>query len=215
MELAFTIGIVLHATLGGLCLLSGAVAMATRKAPGKHPLAGRIFAVSLVLAYLAILFNVVMKQNLFMLGIGGFAAYAGIDGWRSLRRYKGVLAPTMQPADMAFIGLLGLLTLVLASFGVRLLVGGNGMGWICVAFAVLGGALIRGSVTRLRGDIPRPQWLVAHIGLMSGAFGAALTALAAVQLEGLLGGFDWVIWVAPTVVMGFFARTQEKRMGLR
>ena len=206
----------LHAGLGVICLLTGAVAIASKKAAGRHPLAGRIFAVSLILVYASILLNIVVKQNIFMLGIGWLAVYAGIDGWRSLRRFQGRLEPTPQPLDYALVGLCALGALALAVFGARVLVAsGNFMGVVCIGFAVLAGFVMRGTVQRLRNPPPRSRWLEAHIGLMSGAFSAAVTAFFAVQFSGRLGSWEWVVWVAPTVLMMTWARREEARRGLR
>ena len=204
-----------HAGIGVVCLVSGAMALLSKKGAGRHPFSGRIFVASLSLLFVAILFNIVVQKNVFMLGIGWLAVYAGIDGWRSLRRFKGLLEPEPQPLDKVLIGLCFLFALMLGGFGVRvLLASGNMMGVVCIAFAALGLGLARGSVQRLRGPASRKVWMKAHIGLMSGAFSAALTAFLAIQLSGRIGSWEWVVWVAPGVLMMGWARRQEKQRGL-
>lgn len=72
----------IHAGLGVICMVSGTLALTARKTRGRHPTAGRVFAVSLVLVYLAILANIVVEKNVFMLGIGWLAVYAPTLGTR-------------------------------------------------------------------------------------------------------------------------------------
>ena len=215
MEQLQQITLVLHGLMGAACLVTGAIAILSKKAGGRHPKAGRVFAVCLVLAYLVILPNIVLQRNVFMLGIGWLAAYAGIDGWRALRRFKGELTVSPQPLDHVMMGLCFLLALALAVFGLRVfLSSGNLLGLVCVGFAALGASLGRASLQRFRETPPRSRWLAAHIGLMSGAFAAALTAFFAVQLSGRIGSWEWVVWVAPTVLMMRWARREEERRGL-
>ena len=52
-----------HAALGIICLVSGLVALTAKKARGRHPNAGRVFAVSLTLTFAAILLNIVVKGD--------------------------------------------------------------------------------------------------------------------------------------------------------
>jgi hypothetical protein len=50
--------------------------------------------------------------------------------------------------------------------------------------------------------------------MMLGAFSAAVTAFLAIQLSGHVGGFEWVIWVAPTLLMSRYGAYEAKRRGL-
>jgi hypothetical protein len=50
--------------------------------------------------------------------------------------------------------------------------------------------------------------------MMTGAFAAALTAFLAIQLSGRLGSFEWVVWVAPTLLMSRYAAFETQRRGL-
>ena len=73
-----------HAALGIVCLISGLLALTAKKAKGRHPNAGRVCAVSLTLTFAAILLNIVVRKNVFMLAIGWLAVSVGIEGWRAL-----------------------------------------------------------------------------------------------------------------------------------
>ena len=59
----------IHAGLGIVCLVSGLIALKAKKVRGRHSNAGRIFGVSLVLTFVAILINIAMRKNVFMLGL--------------------------------------------------------------------------------------------------------------------------------------------------
>lgn len=204
-----------HAGSGFVCLLAGIAALASRKAAGNHPRAGRIFTGALISAYVAILLGIILERNVFMLGIGALAVYAGVDGRRSLQRFKGELPGTATGFDQALNGACALFSVGLGAYGAWVVATtGNMLGAVCIAFAILGGVLVRGSRSRLGGQTSRNGWLAAHIGLMSGAFSAAVTAFFAVQFSGRIGGLEWILWVAPTVVMMVWSGRQTKRMGL-
>ena len=88
------------------------------------------------------------------------------------------------------------------------------MGLVAGAFGLLSGALGRSALQRWREPPSKKIWLALHIQLMCGAFSAALTAFFVLQLQGLLGSFDWVLWIAPVLVMNRYAARALKRRGL-
>jgi len=203
-----------HASLGVVCLLSGVAALIMPKRPRGHPWAGRIFGVSLGLLYLFILPNMIATRNVFLLAIGWLAVFAAFEGTQSLRRSLGRAEPRPGALDYLVNGITVIFCLGLGGFGALALRGGSFLGAVCLAFAVLGLLLVRAVRGRWR-EPPAPQvWLVVHIGMMCGAFSAALTAVLAVQFSGRLGGMEWVLWVAPSVAMQIVAQKQMKARGL-
>jgi hypothetical protein len=215
LEKLLQIALWIHASLGIICLVSGLLALTAKKTKGRHTTAGRVFAVVLPLVYGSILLNIVVQKNVFMLGIGWLAVYAGAEGWRALLRFKGRLAPEPTALDYTLGGTTALLSAGLIAFGVRVFVSSNNvMGLVCAGFGLLGVLLLRGTWQRWKTPPPKEQWLAVHIGMMIGAFSAALTAFLAVQFSGHLGGFEWVIWVAPTLIMTRYGAYETKRRGL-
>ena len=215
MEKLLQTSLWIHASLGIICLVSGILALTAKKTKGRHPAAGRVFAVSLTLAFAAILLNIVVRKNVFMLGMGWLAVYAGVEGWRALLRFKGSLAPKPTAFDYILGGTTALLSVGLIAFGVRVFVSSNNvMGFVCVGFGVLGVYLLRGSWQRWKTPPSKQEWMKVHIGMMLGAFSAAVTAFLAVQLSGHLGGFEWVVWVAPTLIISRYGAYETKRREL-
>jgi hypothetical protein len=204
-----------HGGLGACALVAGGIAAFAPKRAGTHVLAGRVFAVCLLASLLAIAWPVVVRMNVFMMGLGSVACFALLEGWRALRRFRGTLQSAPDAVDYAIVGVTGAVSLALACFGLWVLVRSrNPLGAVCIAFGALGGALLRASIRRWRQDLSRKRWLAVHIGHMSGALGAAVTAAAVVNLEGVFGGFQWVLWVAPTVVANVWSERQIAARGL-
>src|SRR5262245_59893705 len=79
----------LHAACGGLALLSGAVALATRKGSLPHRRAGRVFAVAMVAALVLAQPAILARQN-FLLGLlAPFTLYLVLRGVRVARQRDG------------------------------------------------------------------------------------------------------------------------------
>lgn len=196
-------------------MVSGFVALTAKKSKGPHPTAGRIFAVSLALVYAAILINIVVQKNVFMLGIGWLAVYAGAQGWRALLRFKGTLTPLPTLLDYILAGATALLSVGLVAFGLRaFLSSSNAMGLVCAGFGLLGAVLLRGEWQRWKTPLSKQQWMALHVDMMTGAFSAALTAFLAIQLSGHLGGFEWLLWVGPALLMSRYTGYEKKRRRL-
>ena len=196
-------------------MVSGILALTAKKTKGRHPKAGRVFAVSLTLTFAAILLTIVVKQNVFMLGMGWLAVYAGAEGWRALLRFNGSLTPKPTAFDHILGATTALSSVGFVAFGVRVFVSTNNvMGLVCIGFGLLGVFLLRGTWQRWKAPPSKQQWLSVHIGMMLGAFSAAVTAFLAVQFSGHLGGFEWVVWVAPTLIISRYGAYETKRRGL-
>ena len=215
MEPFLQISTWVHASLGLVCLVSGVLALTAKKAKGRHTNAGRVFLVSLTLTFFAILINIVVQKNVFMLCIGWLAVYAGVMGWRALLRAKDRLAFAATAFDYTLVGTTALLSVGLIVLGIRVLAASNtAMGLVCLGFGLLGALMVRSFWQRQKNPPTKPQWLALHIHMMAGAFSAALTAFFAIQLSGHIGGFEWVVWVAPSLIMSRYATNECKRRGL-
>ena len=211
-----------HASLGAICLISGTVALLSPKKKGRHPLAGKIFVISMVLVVLMILPNMIVKTNIFLTALGWLAIYTSVDGWRALLRFRQRLGPDPTMADYAINGITVVLSLVLIGYGGWVFLGsevfgGKGpalMALVVIGFGLLGLMLATAALKRKNQELERQDWLILHISRMCGAFGAALTAFFAIQLSGHIGGFEWIVWVAPSVVMAMYSKRELKARNL-
>lgn len=208
--------VLLHGGLGALALLAGCVAALAPKKRGLHVWAGRVFASVMLLSLAAISVPIVARANVFMLGLGTVAGFALVEGWRGLWRYRGQLPSGPTWVDRLAAALTGVVALGLGAFGaVGLVRTGDPLYAVCGVFAVLALVLVRGAVGRWReGEVSRDRWLAVHIGHTAGALGAAVTAAAIVNLEGVFGSLQWVLWVGPTLVSTVWARAVMRRRGL-
>ena len=169
----------------------------------------------MLVALVAIAVPIVRRSNVFMMGLGAVAWFAVVEGWRALRRYRGSLDGTPDAVDYTVAALTAAAALGLAVFGVLGLARtGSPLFGVCLAFAWLAGSLLRAASQRWRRQVSRKEWLAVHIGHMSGALGAAVTAAGVVNLEGVFGSMQWVLWVAPTAVSALWARRVLRARGL-
>jgi len=165
----------------------------------------------LALVFVAILPNIIAKQNVFMFGIGGLAVYTSVEGWRALLRARNRLTLAPQALDYIANASCGLSSIGLAVFGGGVFARtGNLLGLVCVGFGVLGVLLVKAAWTRWK-EPPSPEgWLAVHIGMMTGAFSAALTAFVAIQFSGKVGNLEWMLWIAPSVLMSIWSKRQVR-----
>ncbi len=205
------ITLLFHAAFGAVCLLSGIAAFIAAKRPGRHPLAGRIFVGCLILSYIAIVPNMVYKANLFLIGLGFIAVFSAIEGWRTLLRKQGRIPMTPGTLDYTVVAIAILLSVTLIGLGIRVLSRGNSMALVLLAFGVLGIVLSRATWKRWKTHPSPKELLRAHIGMMCGAFSAALTAFVVQQLEEYAGSQQWVLWIAPSFIMTWVGQRATRR----
>ena len=193
METAAEVLIYIHAALGGIALLAGAIALISKKGNSTHKKAGRIFFYTMLSSALLSLVVASLPGHLspFLFSIGLFSSYFIISGYRSLG-FKRPGNSLMWDKILAFsIVLIGL---VMISYPLLL------QGELNIILAVFGGL---GLVFGLR-DMRllkqpkqlRKQWLKLHLGKMTGGYIAAVTAFLVVNqvLPELMN------WFLPTVV---------------
>jgi len=204
-----------HGAMGAVALLAGLGAAMAPKRPGLHVLLGRAFAVTFLVSLVLIAGPIAMRANVAMLGLGAVAWFALIEGWRALYRFRGTLPGAPDLVDYGVVGVTALIALGLMAFGLRgLWLTANPLFGVCLAFAALAGVLVRAAVRRWRSEVSKKQWLAVHIGHMTGALGAAITAAAVVNLEGLFGPLQWILWVGPTVIGSLWAQRAMRARGL-
>ena len=188
--------IYLHAFFGGLALVSGLVPVISKKGAKNHKSFGRIFFFSLLLSSLLGLLITLLPshKNTFLLVIGIFTLYLLISGYRALsyRKSSSLILDKVISTVMVFVGiamilypiiLLGNFKIVLSLFGV-----------IGIAFATRDLIFFRDKQKLIKSR------LRLHIGKISGAYIAAITAFLVVNqmFTGLIS------WIGPSVLGTIF-----------
>lgn len=204
----FKILIILHASFGGLALLSGTVAIIVKKGRSLHKKAGRFFFYSMIGCVISALWAALMPGHYspFLIAVGVFSFYFVFTGFRVLRlKQKSVsivgdkaAAYFMIIACIAMIAyppiLFGKLNLILAVFGAAGLF-----------FAIQDILLFR------HPEKFRDIWLRQHLTRMMGGFTAATTAFIVVSQ--ILP--ELVSWLLPGIMGGalitFWSRSIERK----
>ncbi len=184
--LAFHLLLAVHVLGGGIALLVGPVPMLSRKGGAIHRRAGFGFVVALGSASVSAFVLALCVHDRLLLTIAVLTAFLIVSGQRAARFRLGVSPGTTDAAC----------ALLLAGFGVWLVsrsaypldVTGLFFGAGSVLLAARQWHLLRAA---------RPDWLLAHIAGMGGAYVATATAFLVVNL-----GFlpKPLIFIAPTVI---------------
>lgn len=205
--------IYLHAFLGGIGLLTGAVSIVSKKGGFLHVKSGKTFSVTMIGSALLSLFIAVMPshENLFLFLIGVFTIYLVLAGNRALTlRY-----PKKQEANFTDKGISG--AMLLGSVAM-LLVGGYGVlnglanSVLFLFFGVFGIILTVTDFNNFRKfKEDKNIWLKSHIGRIVGALIASVTAflVAGLNFKNIIA---WTIpTIAGTIFIVFWTRKVAKR----
>lgn len=192
MEIA-RILIIAHASLGGIALFAGMIALIAKKGSDPHKRAGLVFFYSMLSsAVFALVISVYPKhESPFLFTIGIFSSYFLITGYRALK-YK---TDTINYTGDKLLAFLMLLTgICMIAYPIVLI------GKLNIVLTVFGTFSIIQSIQDLR-SYTKPEklkknWLKAHLGKMLGGYIAAITAFVVVNqfLPGVIG------WLAPGLI---------------
>jgi uncharacterized membrane protein len=189
MDQFYTGVLACHIAAGSLALLSGMVAMATRKGGKSHRGAGVTYVGSMLVVALTALFMSSIRPNPFLFAVALFSAALALSGWLPARGDN--------PRWSRVIGTVGIIAaLLLVSIGVWWLLNANYFGVVAIVFAVVAG---RFGYRDLRRHTARTRVsrTIAHVSAMGGAFIATISAVSAVNLDMLP---PLVRWLWPTIV---------------
>lgn len=197
MEDTIQILIYTHVALGGIALLSGAIALSVKKGGGVHKKSGKIFFYTMLISALISLMIAVLPnhENPFLFSIGVFSSYFLLSGYRSLqfkRKNIHLNIDKILAYSIIFVGammllypivLYGKLNIILAVFGI-----------VAIVFGLRDLMLFRQIETL------KKKWLSLHLGKMTGGYIAAVSAFFVVN--NILPGV-WN-WFTPGIVGGFY-----------
>jgi uncharacterized membrane protein len=189
MDQFYTGVLACHIAAGSLAVLSGIVAMATRKGGKSHRGAGVTYVGSMLVVALTALVMSSIRPNPFLFAVALFSAALALSGWLPARGDN--------PRWSRVIGTVGIIAaLLLVSIGVWWLLNANYFGVVAIVFAVVAG---RFGYSDLRRHTARTRVsrTVAHVSAMGGAFIATISAVSAVNLDMLP---PLIRWLWPTII---------------
>jgi uncharacterized membrane protein len=202
MDLA-TILIIIHASLGGIGLISGVISMSSKKGRHLHKTAGKVFVYAMLASAIISIPVCFMPghENMFLFAIAVFTIYLVLSGQRALLYKLNNLKNIKTWIDWLISGVMFCFGLALILEGTFKFLYPNGPTILFLFFGAVSLFLsIQDFRFFVRKDKPATEFISRHIGQMSGAFTASFTAFltAGLQLK------HWLVWVLPTVFITFW-----------
>lgn len=195
MATFLSITLVLHIISGFLSLLAGFFSMLAPKGKTLHRASGRIFFYSMLGVTGSALIISVAKHNSFLLMIGIFSFYQNYSGYRAIKNKS--LRPAWHDWLVLAAGAVNTFFMIYSLQLVLMVFGGIS------CFLVINN--LKDNLAVLRGRVMQPlSWLRRHIGMMTGAYIAAITAFVVVN-TGLFASLPipgWLPWLLPSMILG-------------
>jgi hypothetical protein len=201
----------LHGGVGLLALIGGLGALVSQKGSRAHRLSGRLFMIGMAGAVLFAVPVLIATGNLFLTGMGAFAAYMSWTGWR-LARQRGAAG---GPLDQAVSALMIVLGLLFAAFGgLKLAQGAGGLAVVPIAMGLGTAAFARQHLRWYRAPAAdRRPWVAEHLGAAGGGLIAGLTAFGAAAGTNLLPQLpEPLLWLGPAAVLSPLLMRWGKRV---
>lgn len=206
MEHIIKIFIYIHAFFGGIALFSGLASILFEKGSPKHKKAGKVFSYGMVISSLISLPICWLPnhENNFLFLIGIFTIYLVISGNRVLVFKK---KKEVNLTDKLISGIMLTASVLMLFFGTYFLLKSNSGGILYLFFGITAlGLSIRDF--KFYKNIDKSKILLFHIGKMSGAYIASVTAflVAGLRFEGL------IYWILPSIIGTFFIMYWTKKV---
>lgn len=207
MEFIIKIVIYIHAFFGSLGLLAGFASVIFKKGSSKHKLSGKMFSYSMILSStLSLPICWLPKhENPFLFLIGIFAIYLVLSGNRFLLFQK---RPYATSIDKLISGTLLVGSVFMIALGSYYMYHLQNVGVLYLVFGPLALLMSLRDFKFFR-NFDKSKILKFHIGKMTGAFGASITAflVAGVRLNGL------IYWILPSIIMAIYMMYWFKKIG--
>ncbi len=191
--------LIIHIFAGILALLSGIIAIFSKKGMTTHNISGSVYYWSMIVIGFTAFGIAIPKGNMFLLMIGGFSTYMTLTGVRFLTFRKNSPA-RFRPIDFCFV-VLGLITLIVPTWYFTQ-IGWGRIGGFAIVFLVFGLFLLSMLVRDLKNSTklstyPKVWFLRMHISRMMGAFIATVTAFL---VQNWQSDPVFIAWLLPTVI---------------
>ncbi|MGB0883141.1 MAG: DUF2306 domain-containing protein [Flavobacteriales bacterium] len=197
------ISVLFHASLGGLALLSGGVSIGAKKGSKLHKKSGKLFYYSMLLSSIVAIFITLLpsKRNPFLFSIGIFSLYFLLGGYRSLR-FKNATIDLRIDKLIAYVMMLTSVLMVLIP-----VVFYSKINIILTVFALIGFIFSWRDLGLFKNPNQlKTKWLKLHLGKMTGAYIASVSAFFVVN-QILPGIWNWFVpSIFGTIYTSFWMR---------
>jgi hypothetical protein len=197
MENLMSTMLFLHALSGGVSLISGLIAIVAKKGKKLHTKSGLVYYWGMMAVVVTGLILGFYRMNIFILTIAVFSFYMVFTGRRTMA-FKKELKPIfidwffnmiclLIGLFMAYLAVVNFIRIGFSGSVPMLAVFGFFLTWMCIED-------LRIFINKkyLKG-----QWLLTHIGRMSGSYIATSTAFLVVNVHLQP---NWIVWLIPTAV---------------
>jgi uncharacterized membrane protein len=188
----FKIVIALHIISGSIGLILGSYNLIRKKGDKTHKLLGKIFAIAMISTGLTAFILSYLHPNFFLFIVGVFTIYLTFTGYRMIS-LKNILKG-QKPLIIDY--LISILMFIACGFfiylGIKNLLQGNNFGIVVILFGSISLRLCYLDYRIFSNKITDKMfWLKNHIGRMTGAYIAALTAFIVVNNTFIPPVFAW------------------------
>lgn len=209
--------LIIHILAGFSALLIGAMAIVSRKGSKNHLKSGKLYVISMFVVGISAIAMTQLKSNPFLFTVGIFTLYLTYVGQRSIFYFRlKEVYPTgwkdIVPAVIALVISIGMVGQPIYQMIVSQTISVSVM-------AVFGGILMGFAFRDLRMLVKNPSfqpndktWLIKHIGMISGAYIATLTAFLVTNVSFSPG---WILWLTPTLIGSILIARASKEWRIR
>jgi len=188
-----------HIAAGTISLVVAPIAMIVKKGGSQHRLWGKTYFFGMTVVAVTAIIISLFKNIPFLLMVAVFSYGPAANGYRNLFLKKLHAGQKPQLLDWVINSTTLVFNTALIGFGLWLIIADkNNFGIVALVF---GGIGCRGAYLETRKfyktNIDKHYWLYAHIGGMSGAYIATVTAFFVVNVHFLP---PLVVWLLPTAV---------------
>jgi uncharacterized membrane protein len=189
MDTLYKVLLSFHAAGGFASLVVGIIAFIFTKGGKNHKIAGKIYFWGMMLVIATAISMNAIQPNTFLFYIALFTLYLVYGGVRSVKNKN--LQP--KPFDVIFFFGGTIISFLMLYTKQIVLIVFAGL-FISILYQDLRIYLL----LKRKTEVPKKQWLLRHIGLMSGSYIATSTAFLTVNFREL--ELFWVPWLLPSMI---------------
>ncbi len=218
MEILRNINLFLHVAAGFTALSVGIFAFASRKGGKVHRFSGKIYVIAMLLVAVSSFILSLIRYNPFLFMVGVFTLYMTITGYRGLIK-KRQRTQKAKPTDWLLIGFSTIMAVYMSIRAIMQMSNGHqDFLPVVLTFSVILFIFIFKDLRIYLAKKPMRanDWLLYHIGRISGAYIATFTAFLVTNVQ---TDPAFIVWLLPTVLgtplISYFQRkykTKKKKL---